>query len=75
MFFYTITTFFAISIDFFHQKHKAASACLGTGALQRIGKGSDRDALLLRFIEERLAHRLNVNRNPAQTALLRLRKE
>jgi DNA-binding GntR family transcriptional regulator len=28
-----------------------------------------------RLVEEKLAHRLNVSRNPVQTALLRLRKE
>ncbi len=28
-----------------------------------------------RLVEEQLAHRLNVSRNPVQTALLRLRKE
>jgi len=28
-----------------------------------------------RLVEERLAHRLNVSRNPVQIALLRLRKE
>ncbi len=28
-----------------------------------------------RLVEEKLAHRLNVSRNPVQIALLRLRKE
>jgi len=48
---------------------------LRAGALQRGGNGSASDALLLRSIEEKLAHRLNVNRNPVQTAIVRLCKE
>jgi hypothetical protein len=48
---------------------------LRAGALQRGGKGSASDALLLRSIEEKLAHRLNVNRNSVQTAIVRLCKE